>query len=80
LTFQTRQTEEALHVDDARVVGMNCEDHSWPAFHPDVTRVVHVKGLLRLACLESQPIPPALAELAARWKMLDREVREVRAA
>ncbi len=53
----------------------NCEDTSWAGFDPAVTRIVHVKSALRVACLESQPIPAHLAELAKLWKSIDREAR-----
>lgn len=30
-------------------VEWNCEDSTWPAFHPEVTRIIHYKGELRSA-------------------------------
>lgn len=55
----------------------NCEDSSWAQFDPDVTRIVHAKSALRLAALESQPIPDDLAALAALWRRLCREVDQL---
>lgn len=55
----------------------NCEDASWDVFDPTVTRIVHVKSALRLACIDTQPIPPMLAELAARWKAADRDATRI---
>lgn len=52
----------------------NCEDFSWAAFDPAETRVVHVKGALRLAVFGQAPPPAPLAGLAQRWHALDREV------
>ncbi len=57
----------------------NCEDSAWATFDPSVTRIVHVKSELRIACLDTQPIPPALSGLAARWRALDRQAQGVAA-
>lgn len=59
----------------------NCEDSAWATFNPAVTRVVHVKSALRVACLgREQPNGP-LAPLVTIWRELDHEAaREVRVA
>lgn len=53
----------------------NCEDAHWASFDPAVTRIVHVKSALRLACLETQPIPPELLPLVRVWKDLEARAR-----
>jgi hypothetical protein len=58
----------------------NCEDTSWAAFDPNVTRIVHVKSALRLACLDTQPVPPALATLASLWKSISRQTQQLEEA
>ncbi len=54
----------------------NCEDTSWASFDPAVTRIVHLKGALRMACVETQPVPPGLKDLASLWKAAERSTVE----
>jgi len=49
----------------------NCEDTSWSAFDPAVTKVVHVKSALRMAALGVH-VTHALRPLARVWCALDR--------
>lgn len=53
----------------------NCEDETAPAFDPTLTRILHIKGPLRLACFHRFARTPDLAELVRRW--LDVERRAV---
>jgi hypothetical protein len=50
----------------------NCEDSSWAAFDPEVTRIVHLKGALRQAVLgvDLRPSDP-LRMLRDRWRTLE---------
>lgn len=50
----------------------NCEDSSWSAFDPAVTRIVHLKSLLRRACVYALDQTPDLKPLSDRWRALDR--------
>lgn len=51
----------------------NCEDTSWPAFDPAVTRILHVKGALRahLFNLTSAEASSDVQALAALWRQLE---------
>jgi hypothetical protein len=51
----------------------NCVDGYWHHFKPELTRIVHVKGDLRRACLGMSPATEDVAELAQVWRRIDRE-------
>lgn len=68
-------TNHGLRLATLPCLEWNCEDTTWHLFDPAVTRILHIKSALRLACLESQPIPAELAQLAAIWKARDRAAR-----
>lgn len=51
----------------------NCEDHSWRAYNPSVTRIVHVKSRLRMSVFRLMPTDPALRGLVKRWHALEAE-------
>lgn len=67
----------ALNIVELPCAEWNCQDDTWPLFAPEVTRIVHVKAALQLACLEAQPIPAELVELARLWKFYDREASQI---
>jgi hypothetical protein len=50
----------------------NCEDATWAAFDPGVTRILHVKSTLRRAVLGFAPAQRPLQPLIARWRACDR--------
>lgn len=52
----------------------NCEDQSWRLFDAENTRILHVKGRLRRACLHLAATPPDLAHLVELWRGYDRAV------
>jgi hypothetical protein len=56
----------------------NCEDFCWSEFDPTVTRIVHVKSALQIACLRN-PVPEEFKELASLWRSLDSRTRGVAA-
>jgi len=63
----------------AKVVGLpclewNCEDASWKAFDPAVTRIVHVKSHLRNCLFHGTMATPPLKPLMRRWFQLEREL------
>ena len=72
------RTDHQLTVETLPCREWNCEDTTWSDFDPAITRIVHVKGALRMACVQSQPILPGLAEIAAHWKACDHAVRSAR--
>lgn len=51
----------------------NCEDSSWRAFDPDITRIVHLKSQLRLAVFHGVPAAGEVRRLATLWRSLERE-------
>lgn len=54
----------------------NCEDASWPAFHPETTRIVHYKGHLRDVVLGRVPVVhPHVRALAELWAFYERMAR-----
>jgi hypothetical protein len=50
----------------------NCEDSTWPAFDPAVTRILHVKSLLRRAIFRGAMHGPALRPLVHLWRESER--------
>jgi hypothetical protein len=52
----------------------NCEDQTWRSFAAEETRILHVKGRLRRACLYLAPTPRDLTHLVALWREYDRAV------
>lgn len=59
----------------------NCEDTSWASFDPAVTRILHIKSLLRVSALSRSRPVPELAPLVERWRDADRQARpEARSA
>lgn len=61
-----------LQILELPCVEWNCEDASWRAFDPAVTRIVHVKSALRLAVLGLAPALPYLRPLVDLWRRLER--------
>ena len=56
----------------------NCEDESWSAFDAHVTRIVHLKGLLRRAVFHRSIVTdPHALRLAAVWRELEASVSTV---
>ena len=53
----------------------NCEDSTWASFHPEITRIVHVKSQLQAAVFgrPNAPAKPHLKALARDWHALERE-------
>lgn len=51
----------------------NCEDSSWETFDLDVTRIVHVKGVLRQACLNRPGAEPSLEHLSSLWRSVEQQ-------
>lgn len=51
----------------------NCEDASWAAFDPRVSRIVHLKSGLRLAALATGDGSTRLMPLVRIWRALERE-------
>lgn len=52
----------------------NCEDTTWAAFDPAVTRIVHVKSALRMAAFGTYS-HHKLRPLVSLWRALDREAQ-----
>lgn len=50
----------------------NCEDETLPAFDPSLTRILHVKGPLRMACFHRFARTPELAPVARLWLEAER--------
>lgn len=53
-------------------VEWNCEDSTWAAFDPDVTRIVHVKSLLRRAIFHGAVHRQTLRSLVHLWRESER--------
>lgn len=50
----------------------NCEDSAWGSFDPDVTRILHIKSLLRIACIDRKPLVSTDVRLPAQvWRALE---------
>lgn len=49
----------------------NCEDASWEQFDPDVTRILHLKSMLRRSVFNLSPTPVWLRPLAERWRRIE---------
>lgn len=70
-----------LRVDTLPCAEWNCEDSSWATYDQAVTRIVHVKGALRSACLSREPANGPLATLVEKWRALSLDAaRESRVA
>jgi hypothetical protein len=54
----------------------NAEDDSWHTFGPD-TRILHVKGALRLAVFSMDPERATFRAAAAAWRAAEREIPAV---
>jgi hypothetical protein len=73
--------DHGLNVLTLPCLEWNCEDSCWGAFDPAVTRVLHVKSVLRRLVFQGDVSPPEypwwtnedLAPLAERWYALERE-------
>jgi hypothetical protein len=52
----------------------NCEDSTWPEFRPERTRIVHVKGQLRLAALGLGSETSRVRHLASFWRATERRI------
>lgn len=53
----------------------NCEDMTWAAFDPSVTRILHIKGALRAKIFGTSDADPDLHvdRLATLWRALERQ-------
>jgi alpha-N-acetylglucosamine transferase len=51
----------------------NCEDSCWGKFDPAVTRLVHIKSELRLACRSRADQRGRWQPIVDRWRAADRE-------
>lgn len=51
----------------------NCEDSSWASFDPAVTRIVHVKSMLRRIIFNLSAPNPRLRPLVQLWRQLERD-------
>lgn len=49
----------------------NCEDTSWSAFDPGVTRIVHVKSMLRRVVFDQAAATEKVGRLPAVWRHLE---------
>lgn len=69
---------DALDVLPLPCLEWNCEDSSWAAFDPRVTRIVHLKSALRLALfgLGASPLRLRCRSILTRWRALDRAAEE----
>jgi hypothetical protein len=66
---------EGLAVAELACLEWNCEDSTWAAFDPAVTRIVHVKGALRRALFEPPLRAQAhLAPLVHWWRETEARV------
>lgn len=54
----------------------NCEDTTWSAFDPAVTRILHIKSALRRTVFGLAPSVRALAPLVALWTQAERAAHE----
>lgn len=61
-----------LEIRELPCVEWNCEDQSWSAFDPSVTRILHIKTALRRACFNLAPTPLELQPLMRRWRELEK--------
>jgi hypothetical protein len=63
---------EGVKVAALECARFNCEDTSWELFHPDRTRIVHVKSALRMNALGlSGARTPALKNLVRLWRSVE---------
>lgn len=56
-------------------VEWNCEDSTWAAFDPALTRILHVKSALRAAVLHDAAVPRGAARVAELWREADLATR-----
>lgn len=54
-------------------VEWNCEDSSWPDFSPEVTRILHVKSLLRRCVFNLTGSTGSVKAAAKYWRALQQE-------
>lgn len=73
LGFVLEEGGHALTWGRLPCVEWNCEDSTWSAFDPAVTRIVHLKSALRQAIFGSGPRAPHVWPLAQLWRRLERE-------
>ena len=50
----------------------NCEDSTWRAYDPDVTRIVHLKSQLRIALFHGGSGGQEVRRLVTLWRALER--------
>lgn len=65
---------KAIHILGLPCQEWNCEDASWRAFDPAVTRIVHVKSELRRAIFDKRRVPPrnpGVPPLAKLWERIE---------
>lgn len=73
LGYMLTQRPPALQMLELPCAEWNCEDASWPAFDPAVTRILHIKGALRRALFPGAPVRAVddpgvmVRRLAALW-------------
>lgn len=63
---------KAITIRQVPCVEWNCEDATWAAFDPAITRIVHVKSTLRRAVLGFAPAQKPLLPLIAQWRACER--------
>lgn len=62
------------HLLPLSCVEWNCEDSTWPAFHPEITRIVHAKSQLQSVVFgRNVPAKPQLKAIAREWHALEKE-------
>lgn len=70
------QRDHGLALRKLHCVEWNCEDSSWHAFAPMVTRILHIKSALRHCVFGTKAIHiPAIKRLAVKWRALEDDAR-----
>lgn len=64
----TQGAHAGLVVHRLPCVEWNCEDESWPAFDPALTRIVHYKGDLQRALRRGTKVAAPGAQLLSEWR------------
>lgn len=62
---------EGLDLRELPCLEWNCEDSTWAAFDPAVTRIVHIKSALRFAIVQGGQVPAGAGPLVAEWRARD---------
>lgn len=69
----TRGVLQPLAVRELPCAEWNCEDHTWTAFDPRRTRILHIKSSLRHACWSILKPRREWQPLVDLWRAADRE-------